>query len=211
MSRESRSADFLDMTARLVAGRISTDLYTKSTDTHQYLLPTSNHPPHIHRHLPYGLAIRLRGIVSDDAILEERFKELTAFLVNRGYAESLVHRQLEKARNKSRLDVLQSTKKTESTRVPFVCTWDTCFPDVNSLLGLAFPILQSDDRLRELFPEPPLVSYRRPKNLRNLLVKTARMQKRPGDAASRNLPVQSFAMQNMRNDFARAHTHMGLL
>ena len=39
----------------------SSDLYTKPTDTHQYLLPSSDYPPHVHKHLPYGLGIRLQS------------------------------------------------------------------------------------------------------------------------------------------------------
>ena len=176
-----RSVQFLDVTSTINNGRISTDLYIKPTDTHQYLLPSSNHPPHVHRHLPYGLALRLRVIVSDDEILEQRFDELTKFLIQRGYTEGAVNEQLEKVRQKSRNEVLLSTKKSESTRTPLVCTWDTRLPPLNFLLRLSFPILQSNDRLRTLFSELPLVSYRRPKNLRDLLVKTTTPTARRSD------------------------------
>ena len=37
---------FLDTTSHLVDDKVVVDLYTKPTDSHQYLLPTSCHPPH---------------------------------------------------------------------------------------------------------------------------------------------------------------------
>ena len=51
--------NFLDTTATLTGDHITADLYMKPTNTHQHLLPSSNHPPHVHKHLPYRLAIRL--------------------------------------------------------------------------------------------------------------------------------------------------------
>ena len=60
------SVNFLDNRVMKVNSTIITDFYTKHTDTHQYLLPSSHHPPDIHRNLLYSLALRLRMIVSDD-------------------------------------------------------------------------------------------------------------------------------------------------
>ena len=41
---------------------IDVDLYTKPTDTHQYLLPSSCHPKHCSRNVPHSLALRIRRI-----------------------------------------------------------------------------------------------------------------------------------------------------
>ena len=45
---------------------ITSDLFTKETDMHQYLLPTSDHQPHVHRHLlrcsSEGHRLRLREV-----------------------------------------------------------------------------------------------------------------------------------------------------
>ena len=61
---------FLDTQSRLDEDRICTDLYTKPTDTHQYLLPTSCHPKHCCKNIPYSLALRLRRICSDSNMFE---------------------------------------------------------------------------------------------------------------------------------------------
>ena len=69
-----KSVAYLDVQASIQEDRIVTDLYEKPTNTHQYLLPSSNHPPHVHRNLPYGLGIRFRTIVS--AVSKRRWKSI---------------------------------------------------------------------------------------------------------------------------------------
>ena len=62
------SIPFLDVNVSLINGKITTDLYTKPTDKHQYLLQSSCHPKHTKRAIPFSLALRLRRIIcsSDD-------------------------------------------------------------------------------------------------------------------------------------------------
>ena len=61
-----RSVHYMDSELTIEAnGQISSDLYVKPTDKHQYILPPSNHLPH----LPYGIFIQLSQIISVD----ERF------------------------------------------------------------------------------------------------------------------------------------------
>ena len=46
--------------------KIRTDLFVKKTDTHQYLHFSSCHTYHTKSGIPYGQALRLRRIVSND-------------------------------------------------------------------------------------------------------------------------------------------------
>ena len=75
-----KSVAYLDVQTSIQEDCLVTDLYEKPTNTHQYLLPSSNHPPHVHRDLPYGLAIRIRTIVSEQETLEVRLNGLSTFL-----------------------------------------------------------------------------------------------------------------------------------
>ena len=45
---------FLDISSSL------SDLYSKPTDTNQYILPSSCHPPHVTKSIPYSQALRIR-------------------------------------------------------------------------------------------------------------------------------------------------------
>jgi hypothetical protein len=47
-------------------GIMSTDIYNKPTDTHQYLSPQSCHPQHCTNSIPYSQALRIKRICSNE-------------------------------------------------------------------------------------------------------------------------------------------------
>ena len=79
------SIPFLDVNVFVDNGNITTDLYTKATDKHQYLLHSSCHPQHTKRAIPFSLALRLRRVCSSDETFKQRSNELKSYLNNRGY------------------------------------------------------------------------------------------------------------------------------
>ena len=54
------SLPFLYVQVDLNNSQIETDLHTKPSDKHQYLLKTFCHPAHTKRTIPFSLALRLR-------------------------------------------------------------------------------------------------------------------------------------------------------
>ena len=85
---------FLDVMVSIKHGLIETDLYTKSTDKHQYLFSSSCRPNHIKKGVPFDLALTLRRICSTDNIFHLRAKELIAFLTKRGYKLTFIEQQI---------------------------------------------------------------------------------------------------------------------
>ena len=89
-SEQSRdSISFLDVQVSVGEGGVlSTDLFCKPTDTHQYLHKKSCHPWHTKKAIPYGQPLRFRRIFSEDRQFQERVGELAGWLKDRGYEES---------------------------------------------------------------------------------------------------------------------------
>ena len=98
---------FLDTTSRLLGNNIYADLYTKPTDTHQYLLPSSCHPKHCSRNVPYSLARRIRRICSNPVIFESRASELLDHNRRRGYNIQSIATATSKSRSQRREDLLR--------------------------------------------------------------------------------------------------------
>ena len=73
----------LDATLHLVDGFIQTDVCSKPTDSHLYLPPSSAHPRHVFKAIPFGVASRLRRNCSEDAFLTKRLEEYIVFLIFR--------------------------------------------------------------------------------------------------------------------------------
>ncbi|XP_072025089.1 uncharacterized protein [Amphiura filiformis] len=94
--------NFLDVVVKLSEGQIHTDLYSKPTDKHTYLLPTSCHPRHCTRNIPYSLALLLRRICSDESAFQHQAETLKQQLINRGYQEDNISNQITKAASTTR-------------------------------------------------------------------------------------------------------------
>ena len=95
--------NFLDVQVSKRNSTLETDLYCKDTDRHQYLHAKSCHRYVYKKHIPFGQAIRLRRIISDDIVLDERLKELETWFANRGYNSEKVKPEIERVKNMNRL------------------------------------------------------------------------------------------------------------
>ena len=101
---------FLDVTVYLENGNIKTDLYAKPTDTHQYLHSSSCHPYHCKKGIPYSQTLRLNRICSDSRSFDRRCNDLERWLLERGYKEKEVRKQVLRGRAICRDDLLNREK-----------------------------------------------------------------------------------------------------
>ena len=72
----------------------------------------------------------------------------------------------------SRAQTLQPRKKDTVSRVPFVLTYHPTNALVAKVIRDNFAVLQDDPTTKNIFPEPPLISYRKDRSLRQMLVKS---------------------------------------
>ena len=100
------TVNFLDVKISLKDGKFSTDLFVKPTDTHQFLHPSSCHPFHCKKAIPFSQALRLNRICSSDDEFENRCEDLYDWLRDRGYKHKLVEDQIRRACNFDRNDLL---------------------------------------------------------------------------------------------------------
>jgi hypothetical protein len=166
---EHKSTTFLDMTVSIENDKIKTDLYRKKTDKVQYLLPSSCHPAHTFRGVPYSLALRLIRICSDKDDLEKRLTELKDMLLSRRYNKNIVNNAIEKAKNLDRKEILKKTNKPKTDRVVLAITYHPKLPSVSNIVKKHWRTLIRDPKAREIFPQPPMIAYKQPPNLKNKL------------------------------------------
>ena len=112
-------------------GRLRKDLYTKPTDTHQYLHWDSCHPQHCTSTISYSQPLHIRRIYSGDKEYLTRVSELKSHLVNRGYDKTRVQHQIDKATNISRSTVVEKKEKEPTRRVPMVVIYHPDLPPLN--------------------------------------------------------------------------------
>ena len=167
-----RQISCLDVRVLLEDGLLHTDVYSKPTDTHQYLNYKSCHPPHVKRGIPYGQALRFKRICDLDEVFERRLDDLRGFLVNRGYEKDFVENQFSRAREVDRCNLFdRGEKKDQSNGVNLVIDYHPAlrclyiiFKELQSLVNLSAV-------LSKIIPKEPMICYRRPKNLKDHLVR----------------------------------------
>ena len=87
MEYSEKQINFLDVlvTKSDSGEKLCSSIYTKPTDTQQYLHATSCHRAAYKSSIAYGQAIRLKRIYSDENDLQWKLVSLESWLVNRGY------------------------------------------------------------------------------------------------------------------------------
>ena len=164
---------FLDVTVEKKPNGITTNLYTKPTDTHQYLHSSSCHPRHCKTGIAYSQALRLRRICSEDSDFSSHARNLKRHLCARGHGARAVNQAINKVRSLPRSEVLKRKSHNQETtdRIPLVTTFHPNLPPLRNILHDNQHILHTSDRLQQAAPNAPILSYRRPRNLRDIIVR----------------------------------------
>ncbi|KAK3108921.1 hypothetical protein FSP39_018704 [Pinctada imbricata] len=166
----TENIEFLDVKITTEKGYLKTDLYTKDTDGHLYLHKSSNHPRKTKDAIPYGLGLRLRRICSSETDYKKRRNELKQQLARRGYKNHELEGQLTKTDKLDRRNLLKYKSKKKNNRVPLVITYSDGLPNIHSIVKQRLTTLHKSERMREIFPIPPIIAFRRDKNIQDILV-----------------------------------------
>ena len=173
VSTPSQSVPFLDTLTQITDNKIHTDLYTKPTDSHRYISPKSNHPPHTFESIIYGQTLRLRRICSTTETFNKRASELASHLLKSGYKKKSIAPIMTKVHSLDRKTLLTKTPaSTNQNRTPFINTFCPQAPNLHQFHLEHKHILEASETMKRLAPDPPLIAYRRTPNLGNLLFNT---------------------------------------
>ena len=162
----------LDLTLSLVVGFVQTDVYSKPTDYHIYLLRNSAHPSHCTKAIPHGVATRLKRNCSTPEFLEKRMAEYQDYLVNRGYNRISVNQQFEKVKSIPRKDLLEPKKKDSKIVFPLVVDYNPRLPSISRIFQTHKHLIYNSPALAKIFPRGSIIpAFRRAKNIKEILEK----------------------------------------
>ena len=180
-----RAVPFLDMEISIDEnGFIKTDWFKKKTAKCQYLLPSSCHPGHITKNIPFSLAYRLLRICSDPGDFSKRLEELRQDLLSRNYSPKIIQDAFDRVKEIERKEALKKVIKTKTIDTMFTITYHPALSSISSIVKKHHRVMIDEDpRMRSCFPKPSVVAYKRPKNLRDLLVKSKFQSLRRSDTA----------------------------
>lgn len=144
-----KSTNFLDTTVWISEGRIHTDLYRKKTDKVQYLLPSSCHPSHVTKNIPYSLGLRIVRICSDFDNRIKRLQELRNMLISRNYRAKCVDDALARVHAITREDALKRVEKKTNDRITFALRYYPQLPSVSKILQKHWRAMTIDPEMKK--------------------------------------------------------------
>ena len=128
MNYSKNSLNFLDVKVSKSESRntLCTSLFTKSTDTHQYLHATSCHRPILKRSIAYGQAVRVKRICSDEEDLQQKLNDLESWLIDRGYRAEFVIPEIRKVNSIDRNVLLEKRPNHQEDSVTLIHSIQHC-------------------------------------------------------------------------------------
>ena len=170
------NVSFLDVMVRIINNKLETDLFSKPTDSHDYLLYSSAHPQRCKDSIPYSQFLRIRRICSRMEDYEYNVIQLSSHFIRRQYPEELILDAAILARRLDR-DTLLNTEREpieqDKEKVFLITTFHPSDHQVREVVHKNWDILGQSPTTDKLFQKKLVVGYRRPKNLRDLLVTAA--------------------------------------
>ena len=171
--------NFLDITVALnSSNKITTSLYTKPTDSHNYLLYSSEHPRHLLRGIPYSQFLRVRRICTSIIDYRQHALSLASHFIRRCYPKLLVKTTMTQAELQDRNTLL--TKKRD-VKLPIekdqsfylVTTHNPKNPPLRGIVYENWPLLNMSKTTRTLTDVNLIFGLRRNKNLSDILVRAS--------------------------------------
>ena len=139
----------------------------KATETFQYTYFSSCHPPGVKRGFIKGEALRLLRTNSTKATFEEKIRHFESRLIERGYPKNLVQRTLSQVIFENR----KQKSHTNKTILPFVTQYHPSVTNLKQIRMKNWHLIERQSLLGEIYKEPPLISYKRGRSLKDILVR----------------------------------------
>jgi len=144
----------------------------KPAKTFQYTHFTSCHPPGVKRGFIKGETIRLLRANSSKTTFEECLANFKRRLEARRYPRKYVERSLSEVIFNSRQSALKPQKqKTAERLLPFVTTYHPAVKKLNKIVMENWSSIENQPLLKTTFKKPPIISYKRGKSLKDMLVR----------------------------------------
>ena len=178
VKHSNKQLEVLDALLCIINGCIESQVFSKLTDGHMYLLAQSSHYRSMHLHIPFGVALRIRRIYSREDWFEEQLLEYKQYFKHRNYKNCVIDKRLDKARNIPRSQALKQKTASDQTVRNFalILDYSLSFDGLPLLIRYHLKILFESPRMRKVFSQDKTCirsGFCRAKNLKDMLVKSS--------------------------------------
>ena len=140
----------------LFQNKLTTDLYVKPKNTHEYLDYTSSHREHPKKSIVYSQTLRLCWICSFETYFLKRMNEMKSWFLKRGYPERLEKEMKNVKFNPSRFIGTHNSKND----VPLVVIYHPLLKSLSKIISKNLHLLYMDKEVKRVFNPAPMISFR---------------------------------------------------
>jgi len=138
----------------------------KPTETFQYTNFYSCHPPGVTKGFIKGEALRVLRSNSSQFTSEENTSNFKTRRQNRHYPARIVEKHLSEIKFSDRkMSLAQKNNAAQKKILPFVTQYHPALPNLKDTLMGKWHLIDNQPQLREIFKEPPIISYCEGKSL----------------------------------------------
>lgn len=152
---------------------LTTSIYYKPTDAHNYLLHSSSHPPKCKDSIPYSQLLRLRRICSSEEDFKSNSQTMAEYFAERDYPETTIQDAVRRVSDIERTTALEPSVHDDQDRIPLVIAYHPANLPIRNILLKHYTTLSNDNTTQHIFDKPPLVSFRRERNIANYLIRAS--------------------------------------
>ena len=127
---------------------IQTTLYKKPTDRQNYIHSKSAHPFSLKKSIAYSQALRLKRICSTTGEYEKHTENLKKQLIKKGYPETMVNEEIQKATNQNRTGLLNRQKTETGNHLTLCVTYNRTLRNIKKILEKHWHILNVNPELK---------------------------------------------------------------
>ena len=175
----------------------------KPTETFQYTHFTSCHPIRGQE----GLYKRRSPPVTQNKFLKRKLSKPTRRIPEapqreRGYPRNLITLTLSEIHFENRKEALRQKPSREKTILPFVTQYQPSVPSLKNILMIHWQLIEKQPLLRQIYKEPPIISYKRGRSLK--------CQRQRNKIQRQRLQVSDNELEFSDNEFKIATTNLSL-
>ena len=148
--------------------------HTKVTETYQYLHRNSAHPLSCFKSFIIGEATRHVRNNNNNKDYISNINTLSRHLNHRGYKDSEIHDNINSVHHANRYHKIKHGNTSNSVVSPpvFVTTYSPDRKNINSIIHKHWNLIEADHEAKAIFPNKPIISFKRGKNIGEILTKS---------------------------------------
>ena len=90
-----------------------------------------------------------------------------------GYKQNDIYKKMERVLTMSQDEALKPSERKSESRIPLVVvTYNPDLPPLRKIVNQHWEIFEQDEKMNKIFEKRPLIAYRKPKKLKDLLIKS---------------------------------------